>query len=242
MGIILDIILVAVIILTVAVSAKRGVITTVLSLVAFAAAVIIASFSAKPVAEAAYNTFLSNPIQDKIQESIPSNSALNYAEKAQIVMDNIPDFAKKYAEKAGLDISALSSQISKAGIGNNSELSKNLESEFVKPVTVLVLKSIMFFLLTIALAIILRLIAKAIGESIKHFPLVGTADAVAGAAIGILEGAVIVFVICCLLTYMKPQIKEPEISRAVSESSIVGFTESFGPMEVITSAEALFQK
>lgn len=240
MGIVLDLILAVIIILIVAVSAKRGVITAAAGLLAFAAAVIVSSCSAKPVAEFAYQTFLSKPVQEGIQEKIPSDVTLNFAQKAQVVMDNIPNFAKDYAEKAGLDISALSLQISKAGIKNNAELANNLEKEIVKPVTVLVLKNVLFFVLTVLLAIIFKLIAKAISEGIKELPVVGTADAVIGAVLGFFEGAAVVFVICCLLSCLKPQIKQPDIARAVNDSEFVGFAEKFSPTEAITSVESLF--
>lgn len=241
MGIVLDLILVGVLILIVAFSAKKGFIETVAGLAAFVVAVAIAAMAAKPVAEAAYQTFLSKPIQNEIQENIPDNFSLNYSEKAQIVMNNIPSFAKDYAEKAGLDISALTSQISKEGITNNADLAKNLESKIAKPITVLVLKSIMFLVLAIVLSIVLRIIAAMISKGIKDAPLVGTADAVVGALIGILKGTVVVFILCCLLTYVKPSIEDPNIAQAVNESTIVNFMENFSPTQAITSAEALFQ-
>lgn len=238
MGTILDLILVAVIIIVIALAAKRGVITTVVEVVAFVLALFVASSAAQPVAEIMYKSFFFKSVQKGIYDSLPANpSTLNFAQKAEIVLDNIPEFAKTYAEKSGLNIQTVSSEISKSGIKNDADLYKNLEEKIVKPVAVLVLKHIMFFVLSILFAIIFKLIAKAIAKGLDKFELVGAVDKVAGAVIGIAEGAVIVFLVCCLLTYLKPKYENPKMIEAVNDSSIVSFAENFDPMDAITAAQ-----
>ena len=237
MGIVLDLILVAAVILIVIRATKKGVITAIIEVVAFVLAIFFASTAAQPAAEIMYKSFFYKTVQKGIYDSMPANPAtLNYAEKAQIVMDNIPDFAKGYASKVGLDLSTLSSQISKGGFKNDAELYKKLESEIVKPVAVLVLKNIMFFILSIAFAILLRIIVHTLCKGLLKFELLATLDKIIGGIIGIVEGAVVVFLVCCLLSYMKPKFENPKMIEAVNDSSIVSMAENFDPMDTITTA------
>lgn len=237
MGIVLDLLLVAAVILIVVRAVNKGVITTVIEVVAFALAIFLASSAAQPTAEIMYKSFFYKSVQKGINESLPANPAtLNYSEKAQIVMDNIPDFAKEYATKVGLDLSTLSSQISKGGFKNDAELYEKLESEIVKPIAVLVLKNIMFFILSIAFAILLRIIVHALCKGLLKFELLATLDKAIGGIIGIAEGVVVVFLLCCLLSYLKPKFENPKIIEAVNDSSIVSMAENFDPMDTITTA------
>lgn len=236
MGIVLDLILVAILLVVIILAAKKGVLTTIIEVVAFALAIFIASSIAQPVAEGMYKAFFAKSVQKGIYEVMPANPAtLNFAKKAEIVMDNIPQFAQNYATKIGVTTGTISTQISKSGIKNDADLYKNLEDVIVKPIAVAVLKHIMFFVLSIALAIILRLIVDALCKGLKNFELIGLADKLIGAIIGIAEGAVIVFLICCLLTYLKPRFEDPKMIEAVNDSSIVAMAENFDPMEAISA-------
>lgn len=243
MGTLLDIFLVAVLIIVVIIASKKGVVSTIIGLVAFVLAIILASIAAQPVAEGMYGLLFSKGIRKGISDSLPLNvSAVNLSQKADIVIENIPDFAIEYAEKVGLSKATISTQILKSGLKNDSELYKNLENEIVKPIAVLVLKSIMFFILSILFAILFGLIANVISKGMKTISLVETTDAIIGAIIGVVEGAVIVMLICFLLSYLKPKLENPKVIEAVNESSIVSIAENFDPMDAITAAEFFADK
>lgn len=237
MGIVIDIILVAVVVIAVILSAKKGIIVTLLEVVAFIAAVFLASQCAAPVASGMYTAFFQKNVQRGLYDVLPENPAgLTYAQKAQYVVDSIPDFANDYAEKVGINISTISEKISKCNFANNDELYLSLESEIVKPIAVAVLKNIMFFVLAVLFAVILAAIAKSIGKGFKKTKILGSADKLVGGILGVIKGVVVVFLLCFLLTYLEPKLSNDSVKEAVRESSIVAFAEDFDPMEAITAA------
>ncbi len=237
MGIVIDIILVAVVVIAVVLSAKKGIIVTLLEVVAFVAAVFLASQCAAPVASGMYTAFFQKNVQRALYDVLPEDpTALTYVQKAQYVVDSIPDFANNYAEKVGIDVSSVSEKISKSNFANNDELYLSLEGEIVKPIAVAVLKNTMFFVLAVLFAVVLAAIARSIGKGFKKTKLLGSADRLVGGILGVIKGAVIAFLLCFLLIYIEPRLSNGSFKEAVQDSSIVAFAQDFNPMEAITAS------
>lgn len=236
MSIVIDIILVAVIIGLVIYSAKKGVIVTVLEVVAFIVAIFLASQAAAPVASGMYTAFFQKTVENKLYDIVPENpTSLTYAQKAQYVVDGLPDFAKSYAKGVGIDVPAISEQLAKLNLANNDKLYESLESELVRPIAVAVLKNIMFFVMAILFAIILRAIVKAICKNLKKLSAIGALDGILGGLFGVVKGVVVVFLLCCILSYMQPKLENETMKSAISDSAIVTAASSFDPMETITA-------
>ncbi len=238
MGIVLDIILVLVLIAVIIASAKKGILVTVVELAAFVLALILASNTAAPVAEVTYKALFSSRVERSLQEVLPENSSkLTNSQKAQYVFDNLPDFAKNQAEKCGIDVSSIARQIGTGGFEDGDSLYKSLAQDIVKPIAVTVLKHIMYFVLAVLYAIVLRAILKSLCKGMKKLRLIGSADKTVGGIIGIAKGVVIVFLLGCLLSYLQPRFENEKLVQAITESSIVELCEEFDPMEAISAAE-----
>lgn len=236
MGIFIDIVLVVLLIVAVVLSAKKGIMVTVLEIVAFVLAVYLASVACAPVSSAMYNGLFEKQVEKKLYDVIPENpSALTYTQKAEKALEGMPDFAKNYAEKVGINVSSISEKLSQSGIPDNDQLYIAINDKIIEPVAVAVLKNIMFFVLAIVFAAVLKAIAKAISNTLKKSDALGSLDSIVGGALGILKGLVIVFFVCCLLTYLQPKLSE-NISQGISDSAIVQAADKFDPMEAITAA------
>ncbi|MBE6827446.1 MAG: CvpA family protein [Ruminococcaceae bacterium] len=242
MSIVLDIVLVLLVIVIVILAAKRGILVTIAEVVAFAVAIFLAAQTAEPIAKVMYTGFFHKTVERKLYENLPANSAaLTTADKAKYVIDNMPEFVKKQAEKVGIDVAAVSNQIAKTKL-DTSELYKSLESEIVQPIAVAVLKHILYFFLAVIYGIILRIICVAIAKSFKQSESISSADRTIGAIIGIVEGLVVVFLISNLLVYIQPRIENGDMQKAISDSAIVQICDKFDPMEAISMAEAFAEK
>ncbi|MBR0541954.1 MAG: CvpA family protein [Clostridia bacterium] len=241
MGIVLDLILVAVVVVVVIIAAKKGIISTVAGILAFALAIFLAAQTAKPVAQVMYTGFFHKTVQKELYKVVPENSTATLAEKSQYVLDCMPDFARKQAEKVGINVAAISNQIQQTKL-DNSKLYESLEEKIVQPIAVEVLKHVLFFFLAVIYGILLRLLFGAIAAGMKQSDTVSKADAGIGAVLGIIEGAVIVFLLCTLLTYIQPRIENQQMRQAISDSKIVTVLDKFDPMEAISMAQAFAEK
>lgn len=242
MGIVIDIVLAAVIIGIIVWSAHKGVLVTIAEVLAFALAIFLAAHTAKPIAQVMYKAFFYKGVQKAIYNELPSNSAaMTTAQKAQLVFDGMPEFARKQAEKVGINVSAISNQLSKTKLGSG-DIYKELEEKIVRPIAVEVLKHILYFFLAIIYGIILRFIFAAVAKGLKDTDTIGTADKVAGAAVGIVEGLVIVFLISNLLVYIQPRFEKESARKAISDSAIVQMCDKFNPMEAVSMAQAFLEE
>lgn len=242
MGILIDVLLVALIIVIIVLAAKRGILVAVAEVLAFAIAIFLAAHTAKPIAQVMYKGFFYKGVQKAIYNELPSNSAaMTTVQKAQLVFDGMPEFARKQAEKVGINVSAISNQISKTKLGSG-DLYKELEEKIVRPIAVEILKHILYFFLAVIYGIILKLIFTAIAKGLKDTDTIGTADKVAGAVVGIVEGLVVVFLIANLLVYIQPRFENEKARQAISDSKIVAVCDNFNPMEAVSMAQAFLDE
>ena len=242
MGILIDVLLVALIIVIIVLAAKRGILVAVAEVLAFAIAIFLAAHTAKPIAQVMYKGFFYKSVQKAIYNELPSNSAaMTTVQKAQLVFDGMPEFARKQAEKVGINVSAISNQISKTKLGSG-DLYKELEEKIVRPIAVEILKHILYFFLAVIYGIILKMIFTAIAKGLKDTDTIGTADKVAGAVVGIVEGLVVVFLIANLLVYIQPRFENEKARQAISDSKIVTVCDNFNPMEAVSMAQAFLDE
>ena len=238
MSIVIDIVLVAVVIGIIVWSAHKGILVTVAEVLAFALAIILAAHTAKPIAQVMYKAFFYKSVQKAIYKELPANtSGLTTKDKAQLVFDGMPEFARKQGEKVGINVSSISNQLTKTKLGTG-DLYKELEEKIVRPIAVEVLKHVLYFFLAVIYGFILRLILVAIAKGLKDTDTIGSIDKIAGAVLGIAEGIIIVFLISNLLVYIEPRMEKQETRDAIKGSAIVSVCDKYNPMEAVSMLNA----
>lgn len=241
-GLIIDLLLVAAVIIIVVLAARRGILSTIATVLAFVLAIVLASFCAKPVAKVMYKAFFYKNVQRALYEVLPDNtSGLTNSQKAQYAYDSMPEFARKQAEKVGINVNTFTTQLAKIKLGNGN-MYETLEDKLVRPVATEILKHICYFFLAVIFGIILRLIFGSVAKGMKENDTIEKLDTSVGAIIGIVEGLVVVFLVCNLLVYIQPRIEKPETRQAISDSKIVEMCEKFDPMEAVSMAQAFLEE
>lgn len=238
MGIVLDVVLILILAAIVISSAKKGIMKTLVELAAFALAIFLATQTAQPVANGMYKAFFSKSVERGLYEVLPDDaSKLTNSDKAKYVFEELPEFAKKQAEKCGISVDSVAEQIAKSNFKNDDTLYQTLESNIVKPIAVSVLKHIMFFVLAVLYALVLTAILKSLVKGLKKSHLIGGADKLVGGVIGVAKGVIVVFLVGCLFSYLEPRIDNEKLREAVNDSSVVEMCEKFDPMEALSAAE-----
>ena len=221
MGIYIDMALLAIMLIFLIVSAKRGFLITLLEVLVFAIAVISAANLCKPAANSIYDTFIGPNITEKVSASLSENSdIMSSAGKASAVVDNLPKIIKNYILRTDPDENNITSEILN-GDFSGTDAAEKLSSDIAKPIAVTVLSPVIFLLLSIVLSLLLSVVAKWLNKICK-LPLIGTANTVLGGAFGILKGLIAVYFIGIILLLLSANSKlNTSFYEAVNNSAII---------------------
>lgn len=205
-GIVLDLVLVAIVLLFCHKGKKDGFAKTLIGFLGFFIAIILAALLCKPIANFAYTSLAQKPVEnaietaiyaqaDSIQEKAPSvDEILTGIEDA---LENAPQFLKNalaLEEKR----EQLAAQINEIYTADITALSQNAAEIIVKPIIVMVLSGVVFILLFFILMLICSLLAKSL-KLVNKIPLLGGVNALLGGLIGLLKGIIVVIIINWLL-------------------------------------------
>lgn len=232
MSIIIDIILVVIILALVIVAAKKGFMLTLLEVAAFVIAIILSSQLCKPVANVMYTGLFEPSVVKNLTETLSKETASStYADKANGIIDSLPDFAKNYVENSNMDTDSI---ISKLVTGNytGESAAKTINENIARPIAVSILSAILFLVLSLLLMFLLKLVARWLNKLFK-LPIIGTANKALGAVFGLLKGIVVVYLVCVILAFMSERVGYPQFADAVNNSAIVSFSQSFSPVEIL---------
>ena len=220
MGIYIDMALLAIMLIFLIVSAKRGFLI-ILVLISVAIAVISAANLCKPAANSIYDTFIGPNITEKVSASLSENSdIMSSAGKASAVVDNLPKIIKDYILRTDPDENNITSEILN-GDFSGTDAAEKLSSDIAKPIAVTVLSPVIFLLLSIVLSLLLSVVAKWLNKICK-LPLIGTANTVLGGVFGILKGLIAVYFIGIILLLLSANSKQnTSFYEAVNNSAII---------------------
>lgn len=228
MSLILDVILIAIFAAYVIFAAKKGFIRTLLELVAVVAAIFL-SFQFSPViSQGVYDGVVEKQIVTAIEEKIDENvDSLSITEKANAVIDSIPEFAVSFATAAGVDVSNIKEQISSQKI-DSANIAQNLADTIAEPIVTGALTVLIFIVLSIVLSVVLKIAAKYISK-LFNVPIVKSLNKTLGGVFGAVKGAVTLLIICAALRFIFGS-GESELSIAVNESFVVGLLDKINPL------------
>ncbi len=205
-GIVLDLVLVAIVLLFCHKGKKDGFAKTLIGFLGFFIAIILAALLCKPIANFAYTSLAQKPVEnaietaiyaqaDSIQEKAPSvDEILTGIEDA---LENAPEFLKNALalEEKREQLAARINEIYTADI---TALSQNAAEIIVKPIIVTAVSGVVFILLFFILMLICSLLAKSL-KLVNKIPLLGGVNALLGGLIGLLKGIIVVIIINWLL-------------------------------------------
>lgn len=180
-SLIFDIILVAVILISVIIGMKKGAMKVILSLVAFVVAAYLAYTLSSPFATFINNKFVEPAVIRSVDSAITDTT--------QSIEDALPDFIADNADVLGINLNADS-------IINASDFVQST----VSPMVIKIVSSVAMFVIFIILAIVLNFVASLANKIIK-VSFLGGLNKLLGGVFGALTGCIIIFVICFALKY-----------------------------------------
>lgn len=184
MNIVLDIITVAVFILTVFFAYKRGFISAIIHFIGFFIAYLLAFVVSNPVGQALDSSFMNNIVSGVVSGSVKSGGSDFFTK----ILDGIPS-------TVGDSLSGISDTL-----GTESEKAlSGVVSAISAPVSSMMSRCIAFIVVFIIALVAIKIIEH-FSRLLKHVPVIGTLNALLGAIVGVFEAVLIMFLISTLVS------------------------------------------
>ncbi|MBR4762349.1 MAG: CvpA family protein [Clostridia bacterium] len=196
MSIILDLIIVAIIVFAVILSARHGFVRTVIELAGFVAAFVIAFSVSSPLADVTYDKM----IKPSIVSSVDSGAEVGKAEAADEIWESLPEIAKNCAESFGITKESFKNEALKA-TGNTSQVVERVADKAVKPAVTKILSIIYSTVIVIILIVVSKLLARIINRLLS-FSFVGTVNRFLGGVVGVFKGAAFAALFCMVISIL----------------------------------------
>ena len=209
--IILDIFMVAVIVISAMIAAKKGFVKVFLNLIGVFVALFLAMQFCVPSAEFIYDKFLEKNIYNGVYTAVGE-----YAEQGiDAVYNNLPPSVLNAAEKIGIDLDNIISKHMSAGTDNLAEkIAGDVSHSIVRPFSVKIISGIVFIILFILSLVLIKIVIRAL-NLVTKLPGLHAANKTLGIIMGILQGLCICVIICFMLN----------ISASLFENGVFGYTE-----------------
>ncbi len=224
MSILIDIILIAIFIVSAYFALKKGLIGTLFSLLGTVVAIVLAVMLSSPVSGFIDNEFVNPSVKQYIMEAVDSSSvgksyeeALNSIDVASQI-EKMPTELKSVLELAGIDTNDIISAAN--SITDNSNSAKDeLINRIAAPISGTISRVIALIVLFIILSIGLWVVAKLLTAVFNALPLAGTVNKVGGLIFGILRGFIIVFAVSVLFSAVSKSV-DPDSNSFFSKKTI----------------------
>ena len=219
---IVDILLIAVVVLSAVVAAKKGFFLTLMSIVSAVAALIGSKVLATPIAEFLYSSFVRNPVLTKVQAMLPESLAGN---DPQAVLDGLlgqlPSGVVSLADSYGILDGAKQFTGDAVAFFNID----NLEVNYIKPFCITAISLLATVVVFYVLFVVLRLFCKLLNTLIyknKKQPV----NRFLGAALGVVRAVIPVAIATVLLNFAADYNVNDTLTVAVENSKICAWVET----------------
>lgn len=201
MGIILDVIIVAIVVLNIFICYKKGLVKLAVGLIAVLAAIILALILYKPVS----NIIIKNTeVDKKIEDTIIKNFSADTNGNGEVRYVGIIDYLEKYVDDA----------INKT---QNEIVYETAGTMAIKIINITVLLGIF-----LVVRIVLQLLTF-VSDAITSLPIIKQFNEAGGVLYGIVKAILIIYVILAIVFFVIFATENATISNAIADSFITKF-------------------
>jgi len=199
MGIILDLIIVVIAVVSVIVYMKRGFVKTVVEFAGFFVAVLLAFNLSSVLAETTYTGIIRQPVINGIESKVSDIVVENGETAADAIWNAIPGCVTENAENFNISKDHLVEKLNLADI-TTTEAIASATDEFVKPVVVTILSAALSLLIFLVVSLLFKLLAKPLNALFSAIPLVGNLNKTLGGVLGLGNGVVYALIFCAIIS------------------------------------------
>lgn len=199
---ILDICFIASVIGMVYQSYRQGFLQAAVRTIGFLVAGIVAFAGSRILSEACYQLFFRDKLTATLETTVLNAANTDdFTEKMQLVIDSLPSLVRNVLASTGVGADTLAGQINNSAQQSAEQISAIVMDTVLHPLIVTMLNGICFLILFGAVMILVRSLMKIL-RGVRRIPLVGSLNALLGGAIGIVESAVVWYVIMIAIQFV----------------------------------------
>ncbi len=218
MGIIVDLLLLAVVIYFVVIGMKRGFVRTLLSFLSKIASAFVAVFVTDKYDDLIYGKFFKESVISSIDEHLSASVADDVSQQISDVLKSVPGSASRILEALGIDFSSLGDFVSSSmGKGEASDF---IEQTLAGPITVFVCRIIIFAIAFALLSFVFGILINVVCR-IVELPVLRTANKALGGVLGLLNGLIIILVLSYVCIIVSVFLDNSEFSGIINDSQVI---------------------
>ena len=217
---IVDIIIIAIFLLTVIISYKKGFFKSLFDLIGTLISVIAARVISSSFAPQGFEMFIKEPAKATLTKSLGTVGTTDYGAQVESAINSIPDSFSVIMNLIGIDKQAILEKVSSSELAQGN-LVDNIMENIVAPVGTAIIQFVLFVILAVVLTFALKIVVKLIDFIIKQIPVVKSLNKSLGIVIGILRGLLTAVILSMLIGTVVSFIGNESIIEAVNNSVIV---------------------
>ncbi len=228
---IFDIVILAVMVLVVVLSAKKGFVASCLDTFSLAISSFASYVLCPIVSEEVYNKLIRDLVKTEFKQALDEMSAnLSIQEKISGMLNSLPETAVKLAESMGVDVNGASAALVSSVATNEEAFIDMVVDTFAYNIIITLTEIIVFIALFIIITILVRLISSFFSHNLEKIPFVGKIDTLLGAVLGVVKAVVLLFAGSVVL-YIVAQTAEPgSMLENLEASKIYMFMNEYNPI------------
>ena len=195
MSLILDVIIIAVFVITLVWSVKRGFIKAMTGLISFVAALVVAMWLSAPVAAWAYDTVVAPSVHTALEQA-QTDVDQSAAVSADAVLEGMPDGVRAILSSIG--ISSGEELTAKLSPNSDGALIDRVVTDVIEPTATALLRMVAILVLFLLTSIVVSLLMKVVDKVFK-LPLLKGINRTLGFIPGVLNGVIAVLITATIL-------------------------------------------
>ncbi len=228
-----DIVVVAIIVVSIVLAIKKGFIKSLMGTVAVVVSLVLAWSLSTAVSAPIYNGFVYNYTEEKIEAALQKNEGGEI--KLVEIIDKLPDYIEELLAENGIDKEQIAEKYNKLLSQNEISPEKSIVMEVSKPIATLISRAIAFAVL-FAVFMILLSVGIYIVDKICKLPGLNIMNKGLGAVVGAVKGlifAVAISMIICNLMPFLSVLNESIPQDIVEKTTIVKYLGNFEFMSLL---------
>ena len=194
MSYLLDLCFVAVFALSVFIAAKKGFFATLLDLAAYVLSMIGAKLLSSQLAMPVYTAIVQPPLRERIGSAAGADIGAQVAAAIQA----IPDSISGVMQLLGISKESLLEKVSGMDLTGKHAIDRLMEAA-VDPIASAVVRTALFVIIAFVLCAVLKVVFRLLNRLIKELPAIKQINTGLGVVLGVLRGAVVVFLLALTL-------------------------------------------
>ncbi len=217
---IVDIIIIAIFLITVIISYKKGFFKSLFDLIGTLVAIVAARIVSSSLAPQGFEMFVKEPARATLTNTLGTVGTTDYGAQVESAINSIPDSLGGIMNLIGIDKQAILDKVSSSELAQGN-LVDNIMENIVTPVGTAIIQFVLFVILAIVLTVALKILVKLLDFIIKKLPVVKSLNKSLGIVIGVLRGLITVVILSMLIGVIVSFIGNEQIIEAVNNSTIV---------------------